>query len=179
VKQLTNPYWAIFLVPLAIFILLIYWRTDPDIINLWGRGGVFALLAYISARYVGRAPVLVWEKDTTPEARNIVGWAIVLIGFMLQISYGWIYIRYDRPIWLSSQYWGASFIILIGVGLAVVASSIPKLPPFGGGRHGLSDIASVAVVFVSALGVFIMSHVNIPTLVSIFKGIWSGLLSAA
>lgn len=175
-SRLSNPYLAIVLVPLAIFLALIHIRVDPDAINLWGRGIVFALLGYIGSRYVGRAPILMWDRNFTPEARNIVGWAIVLIGFMLQIAYGWIYIAYDRPVWLSSQYWGASFVILIGVGLAVVASSVPRLPPFGGGRNGLSEIASIFVVIASTLGLFIASH--IPQIMAVVKGLWNGLLTA-
>lgn len=174
--QLTNPYLAVVLVPLTIFLFMVYSHVNPDDINLWGRAGVFILLAYISARYVGRAPMLAWERDTSPEARNIFGWALLLVGFTLQIAYGWIYIYYDRPSWLASQYWGASFVVLIGVGLAVVATSLPRLPPFGGGRNGLGELASMLVVLGSAAMLFIVSH--IPAVVAVLKGIWGGILAA-
>jgi len=176
VSQLTNPYWAMVLVPLAVFLTLVHFRTDPDLINLWGRFYGFLVLGYVGARYVGRAPVLMWQRNTSPEARNISGWAIAVVGFMLQIVYGWIYIAYDRPIWLSSQYWGASFVVLIAVGLTIVASSVPKFPPFGDGRNGLGEIASVLVVIGSALAVFVVSH--IPAVFGFLRGLWVGLLAA-
>lgn len=175
-NQLTNPYWAIVLVPLAIFLLLVHFNTNPDDISLWGRAGVFTLLGYIAARYVGRAPFLMWDRNFTPEARNIVGWAICLVGFMLQIAYGWVYIAYDRPVWLSSQYWGASFVILVGVGLAVVASSVPRLPPFGNDRNGLSELASVVVVAMSTLAVFAVSH--LPQIAAFVKSLFAGFVRA-
>lgn len=175
-SRLNNPYLAIILVPLAFFLFLMHLRADPDLISLWGRGVVFVLLGYIAARYVGRAPMLMWENNFTPEARNIVGWAIMLIGFMLQIAYGWLFIAYERPEWLSSQYWGASFVILIGVGLAIVASSVPRFPPFGDGRNGLSEIASILVVVASTIGLFVASH--IPQALAALRWVWNGLLSA-
>lgn len=175
-NQLTNPYWYILGAPLIIFMALVLLQAEPDSINLWGRTIVFGLLGYIAARYVGRAPILMWERNFSPEARNIVGWALCLVGFMLQIAYGWIYIAYDRPLWLSSQYWGASFVILVGVGLSVVASSVPRLPPFGNDRNGLSEIASIFVVMLSVLGVFIVSH--IPQALNIIKSLFHGALSA-
>lgn len=174
-QRLTNPYYAAILVPLAIFLSLIHFRVEPDLISLFGRAYVFGLLCYIAARYVGRAPVLIWEKNTSPEARNIIGWAIVLVGFALQIAYGWVYIAYDRPVWLSSQYWGASFVILIAVGLSIVATSVPRFPPFGDGRNGLGEAASFLVVIGSALSVFAISH--IPQIIAFFKSIWVGILS--
>jgi hypothetical protein len=174
--QFTNPYWAIIAVPLAIFMALVHFDTDPDYINLWGRAAVFTLLGYIAARYVGRAPFLMWSRNFSPEARNIVGWAICLVGFMLQIAYGWVYIAYDRPLWLSSQYWGASFVVLVGVGLAVVASSVPRLPPFGNDRNGLSELASLAVVALSTLSVFVVSH--IPQIMAFIKSVFGGIARA-
>ncbi len=174
--QLTNPYWAMLLVPLALFLLLIHLRIEPDIINLWVRFYTFAALGYVGARYVGRAPVLMWRQNTSPEARNVIGWAILIVGFMLNIAYGWIYIAYDRPYWLSSQYWGVSFIALIALGVTVVASSVPKFPPFGDGRNGLSELGSFLVVALSALAVFAASHV--PQIVVFLKSIFVGVSRA-
>lgn len=175
-RQLTNPYWAMILAPLAAFLALVKLQVEPDTLSLWVRFYSFAALGYVGARYVGRAPVLIWSKNMTPEARNVVGWAIVIVGFMLNIAYGWIYIAYDRPVWLSSQYWGVSFVTLIALGVTIVATSVPRFPPFGNGRNGLSEIASVLVVIGSALAVFIGSH--IPQAIAIFKGIWGGVLAA-
>lgn len=175
-SQLTNPYLAVILVPLVVFIALVSIKTDPDMISLWGRFYAFAMLGYVGSRYVGRAPVLVWNQNTSPEARNVVGWAVVVVGFMFQIAYGWVYIAYDRPAWLSSQYWGAAFIILICVGLSVVASSVPRFPPYGDGRNGLSEITSILVVIGSSLSVFAASH--IPQIIAAIKGLWAGALAA-
>jgi hypothetical protein len=175
-SQLTNPYLAVILAPLAVFLTLVFLRTDPDMISLWGRFYAFAMLGYVGSRYVGRAPILVWSRNTTPEARNVIGWAVVVVGFMMQIAYGWIFIAYDRPVWLSSQYWGAAFVILICVGLSIVASSVPRFPPYGDGRNGLSEIASILVVIGSSLSVFAASH--IPQLLAAIKSAWLGLAAA-
>lgn len=175
-KQFTNPYWAVLLVPLVAFLTMIGFQVSPDDIGLVGRILVFGLLGYVGARYVGRAPMLMWEKDTTAPARNVVGWAICLVGFMLQIAYGWVYIAYDRPAWLSSQYYGSGIIVLVGVGLAVVATSVPRFPPFGDGRNGLSEAASALVVIISAIAVFVVSH--IPNIANAFKSIFGGLSRA-
>ncbi len=166
-SQLTNPYLAVILAPLAVFLALVYFHVEPDMISLWARFYAFAMLGYVGSRYVGRAPILVWKRNTTPEARNVVGWAIVVVGFMFQIAYGWVFIAYDRPQWLSSQYW---------VGLSVVASSVPRFPPYGDGRNGLSEIASIVVVIGSSLSVFAASH--IPQIIATIKGLWSGALAA-
>lgn len=173
---MNNPYIIVLVAPLIFFLGLVYFSVSADGINLWGRGVVVALLGYISARYVGRAPILIWERDFTPEARNIVGFAIVLIGFAFNIAYGWVYIVMSRPTWLASQYWGVSSILLIGVGLAIVASSIPRFPPFGDGRNGLGEMASLFVVICSALTMFVFSH--LPQLWTALKGLFAGLLSA-
>lgn len=174
--RLSNPYLAALVVPLVVFIILVTVRFSPDWINLVGRVYVFCLLGYVGSRYVGRAPILAWEQNTSPEARNIVGWAIFIIGSMLNVAYGWIFIAYDRPEWLSSQYWGASFVVLIGVGLTIVATSVPRLPPFGDGRNGLGEVASLLVVITSALSVFAASH--IPHLIAFFKWLWMGVVHA-
>lgn len=174
--HLTNPYYAAIFVPLVSFLVMVYLRVEPDLISLLGRAYVFGLLCYIAARYVGRAPVLIWERNTSPEARNIVGWAIVLVGFALQIAYGWVYIAYDRPSWLSSQYWGASVVVLVAVGLSIVATSVPRFPPFGDGRNGLGEVASLLVVIGSALSVFAVSH--IPQLWNLFRSLFNGISRA-
>lgn len=176
-KQLTNPYWAMLLFPLLSFVLLMGAKVEPDIINLWLRLYTFGMLCYVGARYVGRAPMLMWERNTSPEARNVVGWAIVIVGFALNIAYGWVYIAYDRPIWLSSQYWGVSFVVWIALGVTIVASSVPKFPPFRDGKNGLSDVASFFVVLISALSVFAISH--IPQIWTAIKGLWLGIASRA
>jgi len=175
-QQFTNPWWAILLGPLAAFLLLVRVDVGPDTLNLWVRFYTFTALGYVAARYVGRAPVLMWSRDMRPEARNVVGWAWVCVGFMLNIAYGWIYIAYDRPVWLSSQYWGVAFITLIALGVTIVATSVPRFPPFGNGRNGLSEIASALVVLVSALAVFFVSH--IPQAMAVLRGMWSGLVHA-
>lgn len=175
-RLLTNPYLAILLVPLAAFLLLVQVNIAPDPISIFARIYVFALFAYVGARYVGRAPVLMVEGNTSPEARNIVGWALVIVGSMLTQVYAALYIWYDRPEWLSSQYWSPSFVVLIGTGLTLVASSVPRFPPFGNSPHGLSVIASFVVGFSSAVGLFLASH--IPQVVAFFRGIWGGVAHA-
>lgn len=175
-EQLTNPYWAILLTPLAAFLLLMHLQTSPDTMNLWVRFYTFAALGYVAARYVGRAPILMWKRNFSPEARNVVGWAWVCVGFMLNIAYGWVYIAYDRPAWLSSQYWGVAFISLIALGVTIVATSVPRFPPFGNGKNGLSEIASAFVVLVSAGAVFAVSH--IPQVMAFFKSIWASVAHA-
>lgn len=171
---MNNPYILALILPLIGFLSLIVLKVNPDWISLIARIYAFVVLGYVGARYVGRAPVLVWERDTSQEARNVVGWGVAIVGFMLQIAYGWIYIAYDRPDWLASQYWSASIVVLVSVGLTIVATSVPRFPPFGDGRNGLSEVASLVVVVSSALAVFFASH--LPQVWAVIKGLWSGLL---
>lgn len=158
-RLLTNPYLAIILAPLAAFLILVYSGVQADPINLGARVYVFALFAYVGARYVGRAPSLMLEGNMSPEARNINGWALVCLGSMLQMAYGVVYIAWDRPDWLAGQFWGPAFVALVGVGLTLVASSVPRLPPFGGGAHGLSVMSSFLVGLSGALFLFLLQHI--------------------
>lgn len=173
---MNNPYILALLIPLISFLSLIALKVNPDWISLVSRVYAFVILGYVGARYVGRAPVLVWQRNTTEEARNVIGWGVAIVGFMLQIAYGWIYIAYDRPEWLSSQYWSASIIVLVSVGLTIVATSVPRFPPFGDGRNGLSEVASLVVVVSSALMVFLASH--LPQVWAMIKGLLNGVLAA-
>jgi hypothetical protein len=175
-RQLTNPYWAALLVPLAVFLALVRLGVSSDDMSFWARLYTFAILGYVGARYVGRAPFLIWQRDLTPQARNVTGWGIALVGFMAQIGYGWVYVNYDRPAWLASQYWSVSFVTLIALGMTIVATSVPRLPPFGGGRNGLSELASALVVALGAFSVFVASHV--PQAIALLKAAWGSAVSA-
>lgn len=157
---LKNPYAAILLVPLAVFLMLVQIGISPDPISLVSRIYVFALLAYVGARYVGKAPRIMWEGNMRPEARNVSGWAMVIVGLMCQMVYGFLYIVWERPEWLSSQYWGAAFIVMIATGLTLVASSVPRFPPFGSGPQGLSVAASFIVGFSSAMFLVVAQHIG-------------------
>lgn len=159
-RALTNPYLAIILTPLAVFMTLAYSGIGSDPISLVARIYVFALFAYVGARYVGRAPQLMWEQDMSPQARNITGWSFVILGSMLTQVYAWVYIVYNRPEWISSQYWSPAFVVLIGTGLTLVASSVPRFPPFGTGPQGLSVIASFVVGLSSALFLILLQQVG-------------------
>jgi hypothetical protein len=169
---LTNPYFAILLVPLAVFLALVYARVEPDPISIWGRVYVFGLLAYVGARYVGRAPSLVLQANMAPEARNIVGWAIFIVALMATQIYATLYIWNDRPHWLDSLYWSPSFVVLIGVGITLVASSVPRFPPFGNSPHGLSVISSFFVGLGAGGGMFILAHIGQVT--TFLKSLWLG-----
>ncbi len=158
-RVLTNPYLAIILAPLLVFVLLVYAGTPADTINVAARVYVFSLFAYVGARYVGRAPALMLDGNMSPEARNIVGWSLVCLGSMLQMAYGVVYIAWDRPDWLASQFWGPAFVALVGVGLTLVASSVPRLPPFGNNTHGLSVVSSFLVGISGALFLFVLQHI--------------------
>lgn len=175
-RILTNPYAAILLAPLASFLTLVHFGVAPDPINLVARVYVFALFAYVGARYVGRAPSLMWSGDMRPEARNISGWALVILGSMMTQVYGFLYITYDRPEWLSGQYWSPSFVVLIATGLTLVASSVPRFPPFGVGGQGLSVIASFVVGFSSAMFLVLLQQIGHVWL--ILKAIFAGAVHA-
>ena len=155
---------------------LTYAQVNSANMDLWSRGYMFIMLAYVGARYVGRAPVLMWEQNTSPEARNIVGFAIFLVGLALWTAYGWIFIRMGRPEWLASQYWNSSFVVLAGVGLSLVASSVPRFPPFGDGKNGLGEVASLLVAMLSFLTVLFVSH--IPAALSAIKAVFAPLFHA-
>lgn len=159
IRFITNTYLMILLAPLLAFVGVVAVGVPPDPINLLARLYVFAGFAYVGARYVGRAPILMWRGDTSPEARNIVGWGIIIMASMMQQLYAWLYIVYERPVFLSSSYWSPSFVVLAGVGLTLVASSVPRFPPFGSGPNGLSVISSFCVGLGAALGLFLLAHV--------------------
>lgn len=175
-KALTNPYLAILLVPLAAFLALVYAQVQPDPINLLARIYVFALFAYVGARYVGRAPSLMIAGNMAPEARNIVGWALLISGSMFTQIYAALYIWYDRPGWIASQYWSPAFIVLIAAGLTLVASSVPRFPPFGNGPHGLSVVSSFFVGLGAGGSMFVLTHIG--QVAAFFKSLWAGATHA-
>lgn len=175
-SQLTNPYWAILLAPLAAFLVLVHVGITPDPINLVARVYVFALFGYVGARYVGRAPILMWKGDVRPEALNVSGWSLVILGSMMTQLYAWLYIVYDRPIWLSSQYWSPAFVVLIATGLSLVAFSVPRLPPFGKGAGGLSVAASFIIGLGTGIGMLFVSHV--PQIITAIKAMLGGFARA-
>lgn len=175
-RLLTNPYVALLLAPLVAFLFLVHLRVKPDPISLVSRIYAFALFGYVGARYVGRAPILMWQGDMRAEARNIVGWALLIVGSMMTQIYAWLYIVYDRPECLSSQYWSPAFVVLVATGLTLVASSVPKFPPFGAGPQGLSVIASFVVGFTSAITMVFASH--IPSIIQFIKATWLGAIHA-
>lgn len=175
-NQLTNPYFAALLVPLAFFTFFIWLGVGADPISLTGRLVAFGLYAYIGARYVGTAPMLVWQKDFRAQARNVVGWAIAIVSAMATILYGWLFIAYGRPEWLSSTYWNPGFIILLCVGLAFVASSVPKVGPFPKGPPAMSVLGSIFIASLGTLGMFVLGH--LPQAIVVAKSVWSGILGS-
>ncbi len=174
---LKNPYVYIMLGPLVLFILAVWAGVEPDQINVAGRLYVFGLMAYSAARYVGHAPVLMWQGDMTPEARNVTGWALFLMAIMGQMAYGALVISLDRPAWLLATYWSAALVVLAGVGMTLVASSVPRFPfpPFGKG-DGYGVATSFLVGFLSAVGLFMVQHV--PALLKLIGAFFSGLTHA-
>lgn len=175
-EQITNPYLAALLVPLAFFSFLIWLGVGSDPINLVGRLVAFGLYAYIGARYVGTAPRIAWGKDFSPQARNVVGWAISIVSAMATMMYGWLFIAYGRPEWLSSTYWNPGFIVLLCVGLAFVASSVPKVGPFPKGPPAMSVFGSMLIGIFSAGGLFLAGH--IPQVLAAIKGLFAGVSHA-
>ena len=175
-RVLSNPYLAILLAPLLSFLALVHFGVTPDPISLVARVYVFALFGYVGARYVGRAPVLMWQANTSPEALNVSGWSLVIVGSMMQQLYAWLYIVYNRPSWLASQYWSPSFVVLVATGLSLVAFSVPRIPPFGRGAGGLSVAASFIIGLGTGIGMLFVSH--IPQIIAVIKGMWTGVLTA-
>lgn len=171
-RLLANPYFWVLALPLAMFLTAIYFRADPDSLNIGGRAVAFGLLAYIAVRYVGTAPGLVWRGDWTDAARNVTGWGMTISAMMLQQAYGALYIITDRPHWLSSQYWGSSFVVLMCVGLALVVSSVPRFWPFGGPGSGMGAAASLVVGLLGATGLFFIQQ--LPT---VWPIIWKALVA--
>jgi hypothetical protein len=157
-RHFRNPYWAIILFPLAVFLLLAALSVDPDWISIPARASIFGVLAFIAVRYVGRAPVLAWRGDFSAAARNICGWGMTIIAMMLQQVYATLYIAYNRPEWLSSQYYSPALSVLMLVGLSLVFSSVPKFWPFGPGGGGLGSAASFLVGVLSTAALFGAQH---------------------
>lgn len=172
-RHLRNPYWAIIILPLAAFLLLTSISVDPDWISIPTRIMVFGVLAFIAIRYVGRAPVLAWRADFSAPARNIVGWGMSISAMMLQQVYATLYIAYDRPQWLNSQYYSPAFSVLMLVGLGLVFSSVPKFWPFGpGGGAGLGSATSFIIGVLSTAALFGAQHLPFlwKALVAVFIG---------
>ncbi len=162
-RVLKNLYFWSLLIPAIAFGLLALARVGADDLNLTARLYFFGLLAYVGARYVARAPMLMLEGNVTPEGRNITGWGIFIVSIMLQQVLAWLAIVYSdengvRPLWLSNSYWSPALVVLAGVGITLVASSVPRFqfpfPPQGGSPNGLGMIASFAVGVLSALALF-------------------------
>lgn len=171
-----NPYLYILGIPAVVFAGLAVGGVSPDPISLVVRIFLFGLYGYVGARYLSRAPELIWNRDTSPEAFNIVGWTVALIGLMLQTAYGWLFIVYGRPDWLASQYWNPSFITLVTVGLAMVAWSIPRVGIFPNGQRGLSTFAAFVVGFLSAGSMFLVG--KLPEIGVVIKALWGGVMRA-
>ena len=173
-NRLRNIYLWVLLIPLVSFVAAILAGLDADNINIAGRLYVFGLMAYSAVRYVGRAPVLMWRGDVSPEARNISGFAIFMVAIMAQMAYGVMLIGLDRPSWLVATYWSAGLVILAGVGMTLVASSVPRFPfpPFGKG-NGYSVATSFLVGFLSAGALFMAQH--IPVLWKAVQGLFLSL----
>ncbi len=167
-SQIKNPWWAILLVPLVVFLALMTARTNPDYISLPSRLYAVALIAIVGARYVGRAPVLMWQGNMSPEARNVVGWGMVLLALLLTQAYAWLFISMGRPEWLQSSYWPPGFVILACVGLTMVASSLRRVPPHVGPPNGLSVLPSLLVGLFSAGALFLIQFAPM---------IWKGILA--
>ncbi len=176
-RHLKNPYWYALLVPLVLFLGLVALGVSADTISVPGRVLIFGMLAYVTARYAGRAPRLIWEANTLPESRHIVGLGMFLVAQMMSQAYGVVYVSLDRPEWIASQYYVPAFITLGSVGLAFVASSIPRFPfpPFGRPK-GLSSWASILFALVSSGGLYLVSHA--PYVVKFISGLWGGIMRA-
>jgi len=156
--RLRNPYLWVLLLPLLGFILVMLLGVDPDHVNLAGRLYFFGLLGYVGARYVGRAPVLMWRGDTTPEGRNIVGFALFIVAIMLTQAYAWIAISAGRPAWLAEAYYSPALVVLAGVGVTLVASSVPRFPFPPANGNGLTRWTSFLVGFLSATALLMAQH---------------------
>jgi hypothetical protein len=172
-RLLLNPYFWVLLVPLVAFLTAVYFKVEPDYLNIGGRTVVFGLLAYIAVRYVGTAPILAWRGDWSDAARNVIGWGTSISAMMFQQVYSALYLIMDRPLWLSSQYWGPSFVVLMCVGLALVVSSVPRFWPFGGPGSGMGATASLVVGLLGAAGLFFVQQLPMvwKALVAIFAEI--------
>lgn len=171
-----NPYIYILGIPVLTFAIVAYVGISPDPISLVIRIVLFGLYGYVGARYLSRAPSLIWAKDTTPEAFNIVGWSLTVVGLMLQTGYGWLFIVMDRPEWMASMYWNPAFTCLITVGMAMVAWSIPRVGIFPSGQRGLSTFAAFIVGFLSAGSMFAISH--IPQIAAVIRNIFGNVMRA-
>ena len=136
-KQLRNPWVAILLIPLSVFCILMAFQFPSQIISIAARCVAFVLLGLIAGRYVWFAPGLMWAGETSNEAKNVIGWAIVLAALMLQQIYGALFSivtlaqNGDPPAWLSSTYYGSALVVLFVVGLGVVVWSVQDYYPPG------------------------------------------------
>lgn len=171
-----NPYLYILGIPALLFFVLVIYGVSPDPISLITRIALFGLYGYVGARYLSRAPSLIWQRDTSPEAFNVVGWSLCIVGLMLSTAYGWLFIVYERPDWLSSLYFNPAFVTLTTIGMAMVAWSIPRVGIFPSGQRGLSTFAAFVIGFLSAASMFLIG--KLPEIVSVVRAIFGGVLRA-
>ncbi len=177
-RLLRNPYLYVLGVPLVAFVGLILAGVDPDHISLSARVFFFAMLAYVGARYMGRAPFLIWQGNTKPESINVIGFAILFVATALTQIYALLVITYDRAPWIVATYWSGGFVVLASVGITMVAYSIPRIPlPPLSGRDGMGMLGSFLFAILSA-GALFMAH-NFPSIWKIVSAFFAGLMHAA
>lgn len=104
---------------------------------------LFVVVGVAFSRYVARAPVLWWEGNSSPEAKQIIGFAIVLAGLLYQLAYSWIYVQMGRPDWLAQTYWSDGSVYVLLIGFLLVAWSTRSPSPHVRGNRLTSYLVGV------------------------------------
>lgn len=112
---------------------------------------LFIVVSVAFSRYISRAPAMWWDGDKSPEAKQIIGFAVVLFGILYQSLYAWLYVQLGRPEWLTVMYWsdGSTYLTLVGF-LLIAWSTRAPAPRVRGNRF-----ASYLVGLLTGLGLML------------------------
>lgn len=99
---------------------------------------LFIVVSVAFSRYISRAPAMWWDGDKSPEAKQIIGFAVVLFGLLYQSLYAWLYVQLGRPDWLTVTYWsdGSTYLTLVGFLLIAWSTNPPRPMRLRGSRVG-------------------------------------------
>lgn len=113
---------------------------------------LFVIVSVAFSRYIVRAPFMWWEGDMRPEAKQIIGFAVVLFGILYQNLYAWIFVAIGRPDALLTQYWSDGSVFLMVLGFLFIAWSTNPPRPM---RLRGSRVGSYLVGLLTGLGLML------------------------
>lgn len=146
-----NPWVWITLAVAVIFAIPPLAGVPADGAVQFHRLFLFIVVSVSFSRYISRAPAMWWNGDKSPEAKQIIGFAVALFGILYQSLYAWFYVQLGRPEWLTVMYWGDGSTYLTLVGFLLIAWSTRNPAPRVRGNR----FASYLVGLLTGLGLML------------------------